>query len=291
MLKRALVAIVALALAAPDLACTKSLPPLPPPNPRECMRNEGQSRLLLLGASGLAMAQQITKHLQENQLVAIQLDGCQVRIIEDCAPKRDWFYVAYDPVQKETRIRSEAELFANVASVDDGIRRRFGDARELMVRTITTGRWEWAIDAADVHELHLFAPPRDEAFAAAGNQKSARASISACKAATHVVTMMTAGSYALFAEGRPAKISRFDEDPKVETVEKLEGEGDPQACKASRPGDTAPPKDCGEGFAIEILPIGGNRKLEPACSGHTSWNGNQCADSCGVGFKPEHCSS
>jgi hypothetical protein len=291
MFKRALVAIVALALAAPDLACSKSLPPLPPPNPRECMRNEGQSRLLLLGAGGLAMAQQITKHLQQNRLVAIQLDGCQVRIIEECAPQRDWYYVAYNPVQKETRIRSEAELFANVASVDDGLRRQFGNARELMVRTVTSGRWDWAIDAADVHALHLYSAPRDEAFEAAGNNESAQASIAACKAATHGVTMMTAGSFALFAEGRPAKISRFDEDPKVDTVEKNESEGDPKACEASRPGDTAPPKDCGVGYAIEILPIGGSRKLEPACSGHTSWNGHQCADACGVGFKPEHCSS
>jgi hypothetical protein len=289
---RTVAAMVAFALAAPDMACSKALPPLPPPNPRECMRSDGQSKLLLVGARGMELAQEITKHLQAQQLVALQLDNCELRIISECAPHRDWYYVAYNPVQKETRIRSEAELFANVASVDERLRRQFGNARELMVRTVTSGRWDWAIDDADVHALHLYAPPRDEAFAAAGNQKSAMSSIAACKAATHVVTMMTAGSYALFAEGRAAASSRFDDDPpKVATVDEIESKGEPSACEASRPGDPAPPKNCGAGFAIEILPIGGKKKLEPACAGHTSWNGTQCADSCGVGFKPEHCSS
>ncbi|MGZ5968758.1 MAG: hypothetical protein ACXWP4_13895 [Polyangiales bacterium] len=288
MTKRALVAIVAAALAAPDLACSKALPPLPPPNPRECMRSDGQSRLLLIGEQGAVLAHEIATRRDAGQLIAIQLDGCEIRVIKDCAPRHEPYYVAYNPVQKETHIRSEAELFANVASVDEKLRRHLGNAHELTVRTVTTGRWDWAIDEADVNALHLYAPPPDQALAAAGEKKSIHSTFAACKAATHVVTMMTTGSFALYAEGRPAAADRFGKTPEVQTIEEV---GDPAACGAARPGDTAPPKRCGEGFAIEILPIGGKKKLEPTCAGHTTWTGTQCADACGVGFKPEHCSS
>lgn len=210
-----------------------------PPVAEECRAVPGQARRLVVGGEldGAALLARI----EAARLVPVRWRGCVIEPLWACHVPHEWFYVGHAPVSRETRIRSEAELLANVAQVDRALAGQVTRASEVLVRRTLVGRWDAGLDEIDPSRI-----PKSEA----------------CAGATHVVTMVTVGAYELVA---PAS---------------FEAAGDAAACAVAAPGDPRPPMRCGEAFGLELLPIGRPRRPEPLCSGHTRWDGLQCVDAC-----------
>ncbi len=239
--------IVGLAVSASACRIGSARAPLPPVA-EECRAAPGQARRLVVGG-GLDGGALLSR-IEAERLVAVRWRGCVIEPLWACAVPQAWFYVAHAPVSRETRIRSEAELLANVAQVDANLASEVAHSKEVRVHRTLVGRWDAGLDEVDPARI-----PKTEA----------------CAGATHVVSMVTVGAYSLTSDAR------------------IERAGDPGACAAASEADARPPVRCGEAFGLELLPIGRPRRPEPLCSGHTRWDGLQCVDPCAGAADLDRC--
>ncbi len=177
-------------------------------------------------------------------LVAVRYDGCALRVLSRCELEGGYDFHGTTHKRDELRIRDRDALWAEIplgAARLEGALSRQG---QLNVDMMVVGQREANVDVA-----------------------RAIGSSAACGGATHVVTSMTVGAFALYAgaamnanasagvygAGAGAKVSR--------ETETLRSDGDLATCEDSGRDAQAPPSQCGALLRVELAPLGRSGSL------------------------------
>ncbi len=175
----------------------------------------------------------------ESGLVAVRYDGCELEVLSRCSLEGAYEYRGLTHKRDEVRIRDEDALWAELP---------LGAAR---LEAALAREGQLNVDMAVVGRLQ-----------ANTDRITPSSTASSCDRATHLVTGMTVGAFAMYTvaalEGRGAvtlgnagggaRLSR--------STETLRQDGDMSACDTAHPGDASTPAQCGALLRVELDPIG-----------------------------------
>lgn len=173
-------------------------------------------------------------------VVAVQYDGCQMRVISRCEVGGGYDYQGTTRKHDEVRIRDRDALYAKLplgAARLEGALARDG---QLNVALEIVG--QRTVGSNDV------AVPRDTPD---------------CREATHFVSTMSVGAFALYTgssldASATASLAKTDVQAGGElrrSHEVLRTDGDLEACRDAVSGAEAPPEQCGALLRVELTPI------------------------------------
>jgi hypothetical protein len=172
-------------------------------------------------------------------VVAVRYVGCAMEVLDRCSAGGTYRYVPFTPKEDRLVIRDSKDLFANLPMGAAGLEAKLAKLGEIDLGMTLVGKYEAdAMAASREEDLH-------------GD----------CSEATHVVTGMTVGAFALSAGG-------VDEVGGGATVmgagmkasarvarETLSRDGDPRMCDKATLDDTTPPRWCGAVVRVEVVPV------------------------------------
>ncbi|MBL8947711.1 MAG: SUMF1/EgtB/PvdO family nonheme iron enzyme [Myxococcales bacterium] len=194
-------------------------------------------------------------------LVVVRHHGCAIEVLRHCSvPGSTYRYGGFTGKREAVHMRSADDLWAKLpagAAALEATLRRWG---ALTVTMRLVGMYEADRTAVRVDEL-------------AGD----------CGSATHVVTGMQVGAYALEAEtaggmggGVTDRGTTVLGARSTTRRELLTHDGDPAACAIAKPGDVAPPEECGAPLRLELVPLGERRDAVTICPADHHWTGTAC---------------
>jgi hypothetical protein len=177
--------------------------------------------------------------------VAVRYVGCAMEVLDRCTAGGTYRYTPFTPNEDRLVIRDSKDLYANLPMGAAGLEAKLKSLGEIDLGMTLVGKYE--VDAALAREEDL----RGD-----------------CTEATHIVTGMTVGAFALSAGGTldvgaggtvlgvGAKVSAANER------ETLSRDGDARMCMKATLDDTKPPRWCGAVVRVEVVPVA--RSLAPA---------------------------
>jgi hypothetical protein len=182
-------------------------------------------------------------------LVAVRYVGCDIEVLPQCAaPARyAYAYTATTTKHDTVHIQNEDDLYSNLPLGAAKLEAKLERAGELRVDMTIVGRYAAALQGMPRNEL--VGPD--------------------CARATHVISGLTVGEFALTAAGRAAVAGQAQLLAKASaraastaSEEDLAQDGDAQACARATAQDGRPPDGCAAPLRIEVTPIGAFR---PEC--------------------------
>ncbi len=171
-------------------------------------------------------------------VVAVRYVGCAMEVLDRCGAGGTYHYVPFTPKEDRVVIRDSKDLYANLPMGAAALEAKLASLGEIDLGMTLVGKYEADASAAREEDL------RGE-----------------CGEATHVVTGMTVGAFALSAGGAVelgggatvmgvgAKATAKD---KRETLSR---DGDSRMCEKATLDDTVPPKWCGAVVRVEVVPV------------------------------------
>jgi hypothetical protein len=170
-------------------------------------------------------------------VVAVRYVGCAMEVLDRCTAGGTYRYVPFTPKEDRLIIRDTKDLFANLPMGAAGLQAKLERLGEIDLGMTLVGKFE-----------------ADAALARADLRGD-------CDEATHVVTGMTVGAFALSAGGTDelgggatvvgmgVRASARDER------ETLSRDGDARMCAGATQDDTKPPRSCGAVVRVEVVPL------------------------------------
>ncbi len=171
-------------------------------------------------------------------LVAVRYVGCAMEVLDRCTVGGAYRYVPFTPKEDRLVIRDSDELFANLPMGAAGLEAKLKNFGEIDLGMTLVGKYE--ADGATAHQEDLHGD---------------------CGEATHVVTAMTVGAFALSAGGAldfGAGATAFGAGARVNAKderETLSRDGDRRMCAKATLEDTTPPRWCGAVVRVEVVPV------------------------------------
>jgi hypothetical protein len=174
--------------------------------------------------------------------VAVAFDGCKTELLPACTPTGAYDWVALTAYRGEVTMLDAEELRSELPFRSKTLADELAHHGEMRFDFVLGGRWQGAVG----NGIRL-----------AG----------ACERATHLVTALDVGSYALVA-GPPEELASSAERKIVERA------GDARACLAED--SRAPVAECSSLLRLELSPIS---KVvgKDGCQLRTRWDGSRCA--------------
>jgi hypothetical protein len=170
-------------------------------------------------------------------VVAVRYVGCAMEVLDRCTAGGTYRYVPFTPKEDRLIIRDSKDLFANLPMGAAGLQAKLERLGEIDLGMTLVGKFE-------------------------ADATLARADLRGdCDEATHVVTGMTVGAFALSAGGADevgggatvvgvgVRASARDER------ETLSRDGDARMCAGATQDDTKPPRSCGAVVRVEVVPV------------------------------------
>jgi hypothetical protein len=201
-------------------------------------------------------------------VVVVRYEGCVVEVMRDCStPAVGYDYAAITRKNDRVAIRSADELYATLPLTAVELEAKLAKAGQLTIAMALVGNFEAQRSRFDIRELQ-----------------------GRCEGATHVIAAAQVGAFEFYA-GSGAEIGTSVEVENVAGVggrssasrEMLNQDGDPTACTASAPGDSAPPAQCGALLRLELTALDG---IVPTCQPGSVWNGSACVAQASVAPAP-----
>lgn len=171
-------------------------------------------------------------------LVAVRYEGCDMEVLTTCSVKGTYDYVGLTRKREGVRITNADELYAKLPVGAAGLEAKLERSGALEVDMTIVGRRE--ATQTRFHRSEL-----------AGQ----------CDGATHVITGLTVGAYALFA-GAGASIGGGASMGNVgvgaessSSQELLKSDGQTSMCETAMSSDETPPEGCGALLRVEVVPL------------------------------------
>jgi hypothetical protein len=231
------------------MACAKQPGPAPAvpattdaaPAPPACRTPRSDGRVLLADWPEPERAR-LAEQMKQGT-VALRFDGCRAELVPECTATGAYAWVPFTPSAGEVTMLDAEELeielpFRSKTLADE--QSRYG---ELRFDYVLAGRWQSAVPNA----IHTSG---------------------SCERATHVVTAIDVGSYALVA-GPGLELTSAAQRRVIDRA------GSPDACvSADLP--QQPVSSCSALLRLELAPIAGVVGRD-GCHLHTRWDGASCA--------------
>jgi len=171
-------------------------------------------------------------------VVAVRYVGCAMEVLDRCSAGGAYRYVPFTPKEDRLVIRDKRDLYANLPMGADGLSAKLERHGEIDLGMTLVGKYE--------------------TDAIAGREEDLRGD---CGEATHVVTGMTVGAFALSAGGTTevgggVTVAGVGARAGAKDVrETLSRDGDPRMCAKATLEDTSPPRWCGAVVRVEVVPL------------------------------------
>ena len=171
-------------------------------------------------------------------LVAVRYEGCDMEVLTTCSIEGSYDYVGLTRKREGVRITNADELYAKLPVGAAGLEAKLERSGALEVDMTIVGRRESTQGRFHRSEL-----------------------VGQCDGATHVITGLTIGAYALLA-GASASVGGGATMGNVgvgagssSSQELLKADGQTSMCDVARSSDEAPPEGCGALLRIEVVPL------------------------------------
>jgi hypothetical protein len=207
-------------------------PDFQPKDQAKCSVEKSKARPLIVEwppADRLALEAQM-----KGGLIAVRYTGCEMELLPACRIAGKYTYVPATRQDEQITMRDADDLYANMPA----------HAAELEAKLARSGRLDVKMSMVGTYhaETRPDAPPTDPA----------------CAGATHVVLALTAGAFEMSA-GADAQVAGgvsiggLGAGANSESSRETLGRGgDPNACAGAKPGDAAPPFNCGALLRLEV---------------------------------------
>jgi hypothetical protein len=173
--------------------------------------------------------------LLSDRAVVVSYNGCEMRILDGCRLQGSYRFQKTTLARDTIEIRSADDLFAKIPLGAVGLEGELARSGRLAVKTTVTGQMKLAGEPAS---------PPDNA---------------ACREATHVISALSVGAFALISGGEVSAGVSVDATVagggvRHESAEStLRSAGDPDAC--SRTKSDAPSDDCNSPIQVFLMPL------------------------------------
>lgn len=171
-------------------------------------------------------------------LIAVRYEGCDMEVLTNCTAAGTYSYLPLTFKREGVRIKNADELYANLPVGAAKLEAKLERDGQLNVDMVIVGRKE--ADKSQFSDSDLDGR---------------------CSEATHVVTGITVGAFSFYtgasAEiGAGATVGNIGAGvSSAHAREVLNQDGNESSCKASDPGASGPPTDCGALLRVEVVPI------------------------------------
>lgn len=171
--------------------------------------------------------------------VAVERVGCTLRILPRCSADGTYAFTGSAPAEERISLTDEASLYREVPAGAASLKGK----TPLDLHATSIGAWQTSASAAKYGDL-----------------------TGECEDATHVVTMIRVGAFAIAPQsaGAPAPAASATTPPPA-----LASDGDLTACTAAQPG-AAPPPTCGAALSVTVSPIVDDLPAGPSVPGAPS---------------------
>lgn len=240
-----LIVVAALFFAACPVACggngnvasaVLKQPELPTDRQAKCKVSNSQAEPLIVEWPETQRAK--LESLRKRGVIAVHSEGCELAVLSHCRVKGSYGYSGITRKQTRLNIKDTDELYATMPAFAASLEAKLHSAGQLNVQMTVVGRYETQGAAISTMDLE-------------GD----------CKEATHVVTAVALGAYALSAgadaetSGSAKVVGIGGGARSTASRELLQRDGDENACGTSMSSDSAPPEGCGAPLQLELRPI------------------------------------
>jgi hypothetical protein len=181
---------------------------------------------------------ELESQARDRGMVVVRYSGCEMQVLDRCAGPGAYAYKPLTKKKDHVSIRDVGSLYASLPMGAAKLEGRLEASGELSVAFTMVGRWESPTTSVTLRDLK-----------------------GVCDGATHIVSAITVGAFTFSAgakataAGGASVLGAGAGASSHSEREVLSSDGDEAACEKAQATDTAPPKDCGAMWRLEVVPL------------------------------------